>query len=80
MFFLFKNKILKIVLSIVIIFQNNVIIFAQNEASSDMMRSMGKINVVVAVIISIFIGMFYYLYRLDKKLSNLENQLKSNNE
>jgi uncharacterized membrane protein len=43
---------------------------------ADNMRKNGKIYVVVAVVLTILIGLFLYLLRLDKKISNLEkNQL-----
>lgn len=44
---------------------------------ADTMRSNGKIYVVVAVILAIFIGIIIYLVRLDKKLTKLENHFKS---
>ena len=43
--------------------------------SSDFMRSMGKIYVVVAVIVAIFIGIVLFLIYLDRKLTKLENQI-----
>jgi len=39
---------------------------------ADLMRSNGKIYVVIAVIIVIFIGIGLYLFRLDRKISELE--------
>jgi hypothetical protein len=43
---------------------------------ADAMRQNGKIYVVVAVVLAILIGVFLYLIRLDKKISNIEkNQL-----
>lgn len=48
---------------------------AQTE-SADFMRSIGKIYVVVAVIVAIFIGIVIFLYYLDRKLTRLENQIK----
>ncbi len=42
---------------------------------ADFMRSTGKIYVVVAVILAIFIGLVLYLIRLDRKLTKLENQI-----
>ncbi len=42
----------------------------------DFLRSTGKIYSVVAVIVVIFLGIVFYLYRLDKKITNLENQIK----
>jgi hypothetical protein len=39
---------------------------------ADALRQNGKIYVVVAVILTIFIGIIIYLIRLDKKISKLE--------
>ena len=47
--------------------------FAQEKVEmADSMRSNGKIYVVVAVCITILIGLFIYLIILDKKISRLE--------
>jgi CcmD family protein len=43
------------------------------------MRSTGKIYVVVAVIVAIFVGIVAFLMYLDKKLTKLENQIKEDN-
>lgn len=48
--------------------------FAQSEVEmADTFRSEGKIYVVVAVIITILIGLFFYLIRIDRRISRLEN-------
>ena len=45
---------------------------------ADIMRSNGKIYVVIAVIVAIFAGIIIYLVRLDRKLTKLEkNHFKS---
>jgi len=44
----------------------------------DFLRSTGKIYSVIAVLVVILIGITIFLYRLDKKLTKLENQI--NNE
>lgn len=44
------------------------------------MRETGKIYVVVAVILVIFAGLAIYLWRLDRKLTNLEHQIKDSDE
>jgi hypothetical protein len=47
-----------------------------NTEMADVMRSNGKIYVVVAVILTIFAGIIIYLVRLDRKISKIEkNQL-----
>ena len=40
--------------------------------SMDIMKSNGKIYVVVAVVLVILIGLFLYVWRLDKKITALE--------
>ncbi|TDO25397.1 CcmD family protein [Sediminibacterium goheungense] len=46
---------------------------AQNaEANTDIMRSNGKIYVVMAVVITIVAGLFIYVASLDRKISKLE--------
>ena len=53
-------------------------LLAQSGDSGDFMRSIGKIYVVVAVIIAMFIGIVFYLISLDRKLTKLENQIIDN--
>ncbi|HJW16555.1 MAG TPA: hypothetical protein VJ499_05530 [Flavisolibacter sp.] len=51
-------------------------LLAQDSSSvpmADELRRNGKIYVVVAVILTIFIGIILYLVRLDRKISKLEN-------
>ncbi len=42
------------------------------------MRSSGKIYVVIAVILTIFAGIIFYLIRLERKLNKLEKQNQNN--
>jgi len=49
--------------------------FAQDgAASTDIMRSNGKIYVVMAVVITIVLGLFIYVFILDRKISRLEKK------
>jgi hypothetical protein len=41
---------------------------------ADQMRAEGKIYVVVAVVLIIFVGMILYLISLDKKISKIEKE------
>lgn len=50
--------------------------FAQVEMA-DTMRSNGKIYVVVAVVVTIFLGFIAYLVTTDKKVSQLEKDIQS---
>lgn len=56
-------------LSTFIFAQNSTVI---NTPPKDFMESNGKIYVVVAVVLVIIIGLFFYLFNLDRKLSHLE--------
>ncbi|MGN6619212.1 MAG: CcmD family protein [Ilyomonas sp.] len=54
-----------------------VLAFAQDvndtaQPTADIMRSNGKIYVVVAVIVTILVGVFVYLFSLDKRIKKLE--------
>lgn len=47
--------------------------FAQEKVEmADVMRSNGKIYVVVAVCLTILIGLFVYLFYIDRKISHIE--------
>ena len=49
--------------------------FAQEKPEmADAMRSNGKIYVVVAVVLTILLGLIAYLIRLDRKISKLEKE------
>lgn len=45
-----------------------------NSGTEDVMRSNGKIYVVVAVCLTILIGLFLYVFSIDRKLSKLEKE------
>ncbi|MEO0626118.1 MAG: CcmD family protein, partial [Bacteroidota bacterium] len=45
-----------------------------SDVPQDFMRSIGKIYVVVGVILLIFLGLVFYLWRLDRRLTKLEDQ------
>lgn len=42
--------------------------------TADLMRSNGRIYVVVAVMLTILIGLVLYIARLDKKISKMEKE------
>ncbi len=48
---------------------------AQTESSTDLMRSNGKIFVVMAVVVLILVGLFIYLFSIDKKITRLEKDI-----
>lgn len=44
---------------------------------TDFMRNTGKIYVVILVVVILFLGIAYYMYTLDCKLTKLENRIKN---
>ena len=52
-------------------------VFSQEVAMADNLRSEGKIYVVVLVLAIITIGLFGYLFFLDKKLTRKENAINN---
>ena len=53
----------------------NSALFAQGAEMADMLRSEGKIYVVVAIILVIFFGLIGFLIYTDRKVSNLEKRV-----
>jgi hypothetical protein len=49
---------------------------SQKPEMADLLRSNGKIYVVVAVLATILVGFFLYLIRLDRKIGRLEKEVK----
>ena len=68
------NKYLLLLLSIVISITN----LSANNDSGDYMSNIGKIYVVIAVIVVIFLGIFAFLLIIEKRLKKLENQNPNN--
>ena len=68
------KKTAKILLGLLLII--NPTLFAQDAQMADTMRSQGKIYVVVAIILVIFLGLIAFLLYTDRKISRLENRLK----
>ncbi len=63
------NKLLLLIMSVLLTSAAT----AQDKVEmADVMRSNGKIYVVVAVCLTILIGLFIYMFTIDKKLSRLE--------
>ncbi len=48
------------------------VVFSQPVEMADTMRSNGKIYVVVAVCLTILLGLFIYVFIIDRKISRLE--------
>ena len=66
--------------TLIVLLLINIISLAQDTAEAvdmaDTMRSNGKIYVVLAVILTIFLGIVIYLVRLDKKMTRLEKEIR----
>ncbi|WP_134089315.1 CcmD family protein [Olivibacter sp. XZL3] len=70
-----KKLILLVLLGLTSFFHS----FAQSSNDvemADVLRSSGKIYVVVAVVCVIFVGFIIYLFTIDRKISRLENKKK----
>jgi len=67
------SKIIITILSLQCIFLNNI---AAQSSNPDFMQSIGKIYVVVAVIVTVFIGIIIYLFSLQNKIKQLEDQIR----
>ena len=67
------NKLFRNLLFVVGALLLSAVAFAQDKPEmADVMRSNGKIYVVVAVCLTILIGLFMYVFLLDRKISRLE--------
>ncbi len=66
---------IKKMLLVFIFLFSSIISFAQNNSSSEeLMRSNGKIYVVVAVCLTILTGLFIYVFLIDRKISKIEKE------
>jgi len=68
-----KNKLIAFIVSMGI-FGAKAQGSTTNDTMASLMRSNGKIYVVVAVVLSILLGLIAYLIRLDRKISKLEKE------
>ena len=70
------NKIVLRLMLCVFGFVASAACFAQDAKPemADLMRSNGKIYVVVAVCLTILLGLFIYVFLLDRKISRLEKR------
>jgi heme/copper-type cytochrome/quinol oxidase subunit 2 len=69
-------SIYKKIIMLLAIMMTTVSIFAQEQKveMADKMRDNGRIYVVVAVVLTILIGLILYVVRLDKKMTKLEKE------
>ncbi len=59
-----------------LVFLQSTLLQAQSPEMADVMRSNGKIYVVVAVLTVIFVGIIVYLIAIDRKVGRLENEIE----
>ncbi len=64
----------KKIFSIVMMLCISLLVNAQGDKQTDLMRSSGRIYVVIAVMLTILIGLVLYVVRLDRKLTKLEKE------
>jgi len=69
-----KKILTAIVFSLLNVYANAQTSVGAQPVTTDLMRSNGKILVVVAVIVIIMIGFFGYLIKVDNKLTKLEKE------
>ena len=69
------KKIRKIFL-LLMMMCNASLLFAQEKkvGMADVMRSNGKIYIVVAVCLTILIGLFIYVWNVDRKIGKIEKE------
>ena len=74
------KKILRIIFTLASLFLT-LLTFAQDTGAdkkvdmADALRSNGKIYVVVTVLVIILLGLFFYVGRLDRKISKMEKDI-----
>jgi succinate dehydrogenase hydrophobic anchor subunit len=70
----------KKIFSLLLFFAFSITVWGQNGTQTvqmaDTMRSNGRIFVVVAVMLTILIGLILYIVRLDRKISKIEKEIK----
>ena len=63
---------MKKILSFLVLSFSTLAMHAQDVTMADTMKSNGKIYVVIAVMLTILVGIVLYLVRLDRKITKLE--------
>jgi CcmD family protein len=70
------HKFIRVVLFVLGLFVNTISLAqAQEVEMADTMRSNGKIYIVVAVCLTILVGLFFYVFLIDRKISKIEKDL-----
>lgn len=71
-----KSIILSFVLSLFFLVSKAQAISSQSDSMAEVMRSNGKIYVVVAVVTTILLGLIAYLIKIEKNITDLEKEVK----
>ncbi len=66
---------MKKILNILVFFLSARLGFSQEVEMADNMRAEGKIYVVIAILLLILTGLFFYLFMLDRKATRLEKKV-----
>ena len=70
---LFAGRLItRFAILVLALLQGSVLMAQDKVEMADTMRSNGKIYVVVAVCLTILVGLFIYVYVLDRKITRLE--------
>jgi len=69
-----KHSCKKIIPILSLMFLPLISLAQDHTPMADLMRSNGKIYVVVAVVLIIFIAILFFLFNLDKKIRRLEKR------
>lgn len=66
----------KKLIALLVLLVHATVLMAQGQGTemADVMRSNGRIYVVVAVVVTILVGLILYLVRLDRKITKLEKE------
>ena len=70
------KKYIRYSLVLLLLLAGNMPVFAQKAEMADVMRSEGKIYVVVVIILIVLAGLILYLFLQDRKLSKLEKLIR----
>jgi hypothetical protein len=69
------HKFTRLILLMISLFTSSISFAqAQQVEMADTMRSNGKIYIVVAVCLTILLGLFLYVFSIDRKISNIEKE------
>jgi len=68
------RKIIRAVFALLFVFVSPLLQAQQEVGMADMLRSEGKIYVVVSIMLVIFAGIVAFLFSIDRKVSRLEKR------